>query len=445
MTKGLIELRLYEARDEEAAAMQKLDLERQELHSKIDYFNNYFNSRIKYESLEIIAMIFTYAIHFFAFTVFLIYFPQFISHNNTTTEIIIFVISSILFVLALPLLVAKLIISISDISFKNKKIPNSIYTKRFVDDLYWRSTENSDIDGTICAWIAALDIVIVIIVAIVIKNGVILWHLLTAIALSNAMRVIPPILEKTKYQNEHFQFYLFKNNFENFNQKSATIKKSLADKIKNLESELRRKTAAESAEEEYNKLINSGVEDIYKIRLCADEGSPSACGYMGKRLYSQFINEILTIKEKEELAKRIISYLKKASTLNSVEYEFILLSVWVKTESNPREVWEEYLQKARRIKNSNKLPQEYSEEIDYLINTLVKTLNRFDNQPVYNNLTYTNNEIDYKAIQRRNEKSNNIKGDSMWRDYRTGERLKETYDGKIVDSNGNEVCASWWD
>ncbi len=38
-----------------------------------------------------------------------------------------------------------------------------------------------------------------------------------------------------------------------------------------------------------------------------------------------------------------------------------------------------------------------------------------------------------------------IAGDSIWYDYRTGEKLKVTYDGRTVNSEGEEVSSAWWD
>ncbi len=38
-----------------------------------------------------------------------------------------------------------------------------------------------------------------------------------------------------------------------------------------------------------------------------------------------------------------------------------------------------------------------------------------------------------------------VKEDTIYTDWRTGERLKRTYDGKIVNSNGEEVGPGWWD
>ncbi len=38
-----------------------------------------------------------------------------------------------------------------------------------------------------------------------------------------------------------------------------------------------------------------------------------------------------------------------------------------------------------------------------------------------------------------------VKEDTVYTDYRTGERLKRTYDGKIVNSKGEEVGPGWWE
>lgn len=40
---------------------------------------------------------------------------------------------------------------------------------------------------------------------------------------------------------------------------------------------------------------------------------------------------------------------------------------------------------------------------------------------------------------------NNIKESTVWSDFRTGEPLYRTYDGKIVNAGGEEVSVAWWE
>ncbi|MDO4608991.1 MAG: hypothetical protein Q4B40_07375 [Clostridia bacterium] len=399
MTIEQLRFNLESACNEKDTAMQELNNKQQEFYSKTDRFNNYFNSRIKYNVLVVISLIFTYAVHFFTFVMFLLYFAQFINNSNTVTDIVVFAVSSILGVLGLPLLFTKLIISISNISFKNKKIPKSVYNKNFIEKLI--SQSRSDCDEYLLWWFTAIDYLILFSTAVAIKNGIILCNLLSVVIAQIVFRfVVPLILENNKYQNIHYELYRLEKNFEEFNKKYATVKNEFDDKISNLEYELRCKTAEDDAEEEYKKLISSGKDNIDEIKFLANKGSISANFYVGKKMYDEHFEkfDVLTNAEKARHGKNAIKYLETAAKHNNSEAKImmIILQAMYKTTDFGYIDWCKKLQHLRTMQNSKSLSPEYVDMCKKAIPIIVKYVDALEESAKKsNNNSYTIPKVAY--------------------------------------------------
>ncbi len=132
---------------------------------------------------------------------------------------------------------------------------------------------------------------------------------------------------------------------------------------------------ASEAEAQFQTLKN--LENNKKlVEALADKGSPSACLYFGRILYQKFITEALTKSEKEKLAAQCKSYFKVSADTGNMEAKYLLLAIRTTTESNKLEAWLQYLNEAREIKKSGKLPEMYHDSLDGLINSLIEVVDR---------------------------------------------------------------------
>lgn len=132
---------------------------------------------------------------------------------------------------------------------------------------------------------------------------------------------------------------------------------------------------AKEAEEKWNSVENP-EDDEALVKKLADEGSPSACKYLGKKMYNEFISNSYTKSEKKWMCKRITEYLSASALAGDVDCDFIILSVTVQTISADLEEWQSLLMKARVIKKSGKLSEEYQDSCDIILDTIIDCVNR---------------------------------------------------------------------
>ncbi len=151
-------------------------------------------------------------------------------------------------------------------------------------------------------------------------------------------------------------------------------KKALEKKLKELEKKQRR----DNAEAEFLKLMEQGNEDYDTIKNLANDKSPSACLYIGRAMYQEWLTEPLTINEKEDLANKIEDYLKIPAKENNTEAKFLLLSIDVSMNGHNIDDWERLLKEARAIKRSGSLPENFMPACDILIKSIVDVIDNLN-------------------------------------------------------------------
>ncbi len=395
MTKEEIIKKIAKIEAKNDAYMKQIDDENKKLCEKVDYFNNYFNSRLNYKSLVVWAMIFTYMIHFSGFIIFFINLARIIGKFNIdddltpfldaidkfipfyNSNIVSFIICSVITVLIIPLVVEKLIISLSNISFKRTIPEIHSSPEKFIENLYHKT---NFWDTLPCGCPAYLDILIAFVLGIIINvNKYFFPFLLSAIVIAIITSIfIVKILDNDAYQYKHLKLFTFEKEVKEKTEKFENQKNNFKAEIDDLKIKLQKIETAEKSETEYNQLLSEGITDLNKIKKLADDGSPSACFYMGKSLYQKWLKEVLTKAEKEELAKKTEKYLETPANQGNIEAKFLLLNVRTYTYSHNLEKWENILKELREIKQSEKLPEEYNNSYDSLIKAVIDVIDGFN-------------------------------------------------------------------
>ena len=161
------------------------------------------------------------------------------------------------------------------------------------------------------------------------------------------------------------------SNKQKADKKRAEAKKAEDERI---ERERRAKLAQE-AEEQW-KTIEDPEEDETLVKKLADEGSPSACAFIGKKMYADYTENSYTNSEKKWILKQIKEYLSVSALAGDVDSDFLILTITVQTISTDADNWRDLLGKARKIKKSGELSEEYNESCDALIESIIDCVNR---------------------------------------------------------------------
>ena len=169
---------------------------------------------------------------------------------------------------------------------------------------------------------------------------------------------------------EEFEKTLISNK-KKADKERAEAKKAEAQRIE----KERRAQLAQEAEEQW-KSIENPEEDEVLVKQLADEGSPSACAYIGKKMYADYTVNSYTNSERKWIFKQIKEYLSVSALAGDVDSDFLILSITVQTISTDADNWRDLLKKAREIKKSGKLSEEYAESCDVLIETIIDCVNR---------------------------------------------------------------------
>lgn len=169
---------------------------------------------------------------------------------------------------------------------------------------------------------------------------------------------------------EEFEKTLISNK-KKADKERAEAKKAEAQRIE----KERRAQLAQEAEEQW-KSIENPEEDETLVKQLADEGSPSACAYIGKKMYADYTENSYTNSEKKWILKQIKEYLSVSALTGDVDSDFLILTITVQTISTDADNWRDLLGKAREIKKSGKLSEEYAESCDVLIETIIDCVNR---------------------------------------------------------------------
>ncbi len=188
------------------------------------------------------------------------------------------------------------------------------------------------------------------------------------------------VLSVSKHKNFEFNKMDFEKLCSDIRKEEEAKKKAEAERIRQEEEkrkEQERLRIVSEAEAEFQALENP--EDNEKlVKKLANKESPSACLYLGRKLYQKFTTQRLTKSEKERLAAECEEYLVIATNAGNIEAEFLLLDIATETESNSYETWVAYLKEARTIKASGKLPEHYHDTMDGLIDTLIEVVDRME-------------------------------------------------------------------
>lgn len=137
--------------------------------------------------------------------------------------------------------------------------------------------------------------------------------------------------------------------------------------------------------EEYNEEL---------IEKAANMGSPDACLHHGKKLVQKWSTEHLTKAEKTDLIKLAAAFLA-TSAPHSTEAEFLWIFARTQYESNSKEKWASMLQCVRKIKASGKLPEEYAETCELLLEALVEVIDATPETPAPKNNSSNSGNISY--------------------------------------------------
>ncbi len=181
----------------------------------------------------------------------------------------------------------------------------------------------------------------------------------------------------------------------------AEEEKRIQEENRRIEEEKRRQERemqAKKAEEEFAKIENP-AECEEEVERLAEEGSPSACGYIGKKLYTDYVQNSYTKSEKSAMISKIKKYLKISGDAGNVESEFLSLSARAMSETYTLDGWKRLLTRARKIKQSGELSEDYSEAYDTLVNSVVEVIDQLEEEkskpkpkPQPKEVTYTKKE-----------------------------------------------------
>lgn len=163
----------------------------------------------------------------------------------------------------------------------------------------------------------------------------------------------------------------------------AQAEKEEREKEKKLKAELKRleqeAALAKEAEEKWNKIDDVGQE-AELVEQLAEQGSPSACAYLGKELYLDYRNNSHTNRENKVLIGKMKKYLAISAKTHNAESEFLLLAIDAETESHELNEWEERLQQARTLKSSGELDDCYSDSLESLTKQIIENINVAEEQ-----------------------------------------------------------------
>ncbi len=139
----------------------------------------------------------------------------------------------------------------------------------------------------------------------------------------------------------------------------------------------RKKAEAKKAEKEFADLEGPDSNEA-AVKKLADLGSASASLHYGKKLYTRCVTEALTKAEKAELIKKTTPYLKTSAETGNIEGEFLLLSLPIVGGTATLPTYQYALKRAREIKASGKLPENYSGAMESLIDGCIKAVDLYE-------------------------------------------------------------------
>lgn len=133
------------------------------------------------------------------------------------------------------------------------------------------------------------------------------------------------------------------------------------------------------AEENWKKIADI-EQEAELVEQLAEQGSPSACAYLGKKLYLDYSNNSHTNRENKVLIRKMKQYLEISAKTHNSESEFLLLAIDTETEIHKLNEWEERLQQARRLKSSGELDDCYSDSLELLTKQIIENINVAEEQ-----------------------------------------------------------------
>lgn len=174
------------------------------------------------------------------------------------------------------------------------------------------------------------------------------------------------------------------------------------------------------AETLYNAALQGGGFNPTLMKAAADKNHINACFEYGKHL----------IGDEKNAAAR--SYVKRAADAGHPDGMFLYAAVQVNTgRASTLDEFKSLLTLVKKARDSHKCSYDCSEVINILENA-IEEAERPKYTPSYSSYDYTSSYT--PPVRER----------SGWYDWRNGEPLYREGD-KIVNGNGEEVSAVWWD
>ncbi len=137
----------------------------------------------------------------------------------------------------------------------------------------------------------------------------------------------------------------------------------------------------------YEEAIASDPVNEELMKQAAKLGSVSACYYLGKNLLSDWLSDMYTAEEKEQIAEDAAKYFDVARQMAALakldiktECEFLWLFSRLQYERNTKTAWKQMLQDFRSIQKSGKLSEEYTDTLNSAIKTVINTIDTLDKQ-----------------------------------------------------------------
>ena len=168
-------------------------------------------------------------------------------------------------------------------------------------------------------------------------------------------------------------------------EEEAEYKRKEKERISKEKDELLNKI--KKGQELYNEAMSKVPPDDNLLKEAAKLGDISACYYLGKNLLSDWLSDMYTAEEKEEIAEDAAKYFDVARQMAALanldiktECEFLWMFSRLQYERNTKTNWKQMLQDFRSIQKSGKLSEEYSDTLNSAIKTVINTIDTLDRQ-----------------------------------------------------------------
>lgn len=296
-----------------------------------------------------------------------------------------------------------------EITKRDENLENAAFLKKYDFDLYVRlgNDANSNVLSNILFLLCALALFIYIGYQIHIKYiicGIFCAFLFYFLFLF--IRSFYVLCVKGLWKEDVILKTEIENGFDSIIKKLEKEKAKLEAEVKHKqqieEEERKRKKQQEETQQKQEKIVKDMLdgqklyeeaiasEPINKelMKQAAKLGSVSACYYFGKNLLSDWMSDMYTAEEKEEIAEDAAKYFDVARQVSALadldvktECQFLWLFSRLQYESNTKSQWQQMLNDLRDVQKAGDLPEEYIGTLEFAIKSVVNNIDRLDEQP----------------------------------------------------------------